>query len=586
MISSILLSDHLQKVFICLLGIKLPISGKPHLHISKCHSSQDICKPQTIPCPYGFELLGKEKIDLFGRVLLGDIEFGKKEGIGCKSILEDSLFSAKDLKFCLDKKTDAFMGIWGREEYRSERAVKELDLVLYIGVKKLLLGAKKCIERSYTHIARRGDIHHFEPVKTLLFDELADPLQDQLSFKAPCPLFDNIPFFAIIIKQRCLKQLNQRAEMKKRVGSAIIIVALLVCSYLLYEFLSFRIHYAVSDAAFVRSDTLTTLTFKVPGKIVEMKKKEGEPVKKGEILARLDASDYLLQKEATARQIEAAKKRLAALQAKKARVERELAIDTDVRQREYEAAAKKAAALRKKLEVLESRYQKVAKDAARFYDLWRKNLVAKAKYEAYATQKAALKAEMASLNEQIAAAEAVAKKAALGVEAAKTKQRLVDELTLQIEGVKDELAGLGKSLELLDKKIAYCRLKAPYDGAVAKRFVNIARVVDAGSPIYAVVDPRRLHVEVLLSEKKLAGVEPGNGVKIWVDAFKDREYRGEVERILPASAATFALVPRDASSGEFTKLDQRFVVRIRLLDPTPDLRVGMGASVAIRRSGK
>ena len=59
---------------------------------------------------------------------------------------------------------------------------------------------------------------------------------------------------------------------------------------------------------------------------------------------------------------------------------------------------------------------------------------------------------------------------------------------------------------------------------------------------------------------------------------------GIVEAILPASLATFSLVPRDIASGEFTKLDQRFNVRIKLLNIDNDLKVGMGATVAIKRT--
>jgi len=69
-----------------------------------------------------------------------------------------------------------------------------------------------------------------------------------------------------------------------------------------------------------------------------------------------------------------------------------------------------------------------------------------------------------------------------------------------------------------------------------------------------------------------------------VDAFEGRTYHGKVESILPASAATFSLVPRDIASGEFTKLAQRFIVRVSIDNPTKDLRVGMGASVAIKKT--
>ena len=73
--------------------------------------------------------------------------------------------------------------------------------------------------------------------------------------------------------------------------------------------------------------------------------------------------------------------------------------------------------------------------------------------------------------------------------------------------------------------------------------------------MYSVVDPNNLHVEVLLSEKKLKGIKVGNNASIKIDALQNREFKGKVQSILPTSASTFSLIPRDIASGEFTKLD-------------------------------
>jgi membrane fusion protein (multidrug efflux system) len=86
----------------------------------------------------------------------------------------------------------------------------------------------------------------------------------------------------------------------------------------------------------------------------------------------------------------------------------------------------------------------------------------------------------------------------------------------------------------------------------------------------------------LLSEKKLRGVKVGNEAYILLDA-NGKRYDGVVESILPTSAATFSLVPRDIASGEFTKLDQRFVVRVKL-DNIDGLLAGMSAKIVIKRA--
>ncbi len=57
-----------------------------------------------------------------------------------------------------------------------------------------------------------------------------------------------------------------------------------------------------------------------------------------------------------------------------------------------------------------------------------------------------------------------------------------------------------------------------------------------------------------------------------------------MEKILPTSAAKFALVPRDISAGEFTKVVQRIPVKVRITKgDVSKLVVGMGGEIEIKR---
>jgi len=62
----------------------------------------------------------------------------------------------------------------------------------------------------------------------------------------------------------------------KRFGSLLIISLIAFFAYLGYDYLTFRDKNAVSDAAFVKSDSLMIVSFKVDGKIEKMTKKEGQ----------------------------------------------------------------------------------------------------------------------------------------------------------------------------------------------------------------------------------------------------------------------------------------------------------------------
>ena len=370
----------------------------------------------------------------------------------------------------------------------------------------------------------------------------------------------------------------------KFAAKIVLILLILIFAFFGFDYVMYRTHNAVSDAAFVRTDSLVWLSFKVGGKVESLTKKEGDSVKKGELLAKLDTKDFLVAKERVAHQIEALDKKIQAQQIKRQRVAKDIAL------KEHEIAIKKEKlhlaikAANYEIEAMRAQAAQQRRDLKRLQNLYRKKLIQKEKLELAFTKLATLQNSIAAKEAQLQILQKDLDNIAVQKRLLENSKKEVKLLEKMIASMQQEKKALQKSLQEIENKIAYSYLKAPFDGVVAKRFVSSFRVVDKGSPIYAIVDPKDLHIEVLLSERKLKGVKVGNSVKIRVDAFKDREYRGEVRKILPASAATFSLVPRDIASGEFTKLDQRFIVRISIDNPTPDLRVGMGASVAIKRS--
>ncbi|BAF70827.1 HlyD family secretion protein [Nitratiruptor sp. SB155-2] len=369
----------------------------------------------------------------------------------------------------------------------------------------------------------------------------------------------------------------------KRVGTALLILLIILFWYVAYRYVHFRTQNAVSDAAFLRTDSLLTLSFKVGGKVVKMAKKEGEDVQKNELLALIDDRDFVIEKKRLQSQIDSLKQKSEALRIKKEKLAHDIAIQREILDNTRKKLKKDIEAFGYEIAADKAKLKQTTRDLRRYRSLYQRHLIQKEKLEKIETQKDMLEDGIRAKT---------AKLMALKVDLANIDQKeaLLQNSLQSIKELSKEIASLQKRVEALqaskkeiENKIEYCRLYAPIEGRIAKKYINIQRVVKKGSPVYSIVDPKDLHVEVLLSEKKLHGVVPGNPVEIWVDAFKDRKYHGKVESILPASAATFSLVPRDIASGEFTKLDQRFVVRISLENPTPDLKVGMGAEVAIKR---
>ena len=313
-----------------------------------------------------------------------------------------------------------------------------------------------------------------------------------------------------------------------------------------------------------------------------MAKEPNTPVKRGELLARIDPKDFLTRKKELIQKIAALKESIEALTIKKERIADVLRLKVKMAGVDIDAVKRRREALAFRIDAAKARLKKLQKDTARYRRMLEKRLIAQGDYEEIVTERNALHDEIAAMQKQLAALSAQKLKTldARAIAEAETKQ--AKELAKQIAAKERLLKANEEALKLINLQIGYTRLYAPFDGIIAKKFFDAPKVVQAGYPVYALTDPKKLYCEVLLSEKKLHGVKPGNPVTITVDAVKGKTYRGRVESIAPTSASTFSLVPRDIASGEFTKLDQRFVVRIKL-DEIEGLRAGMGATVAIAR---
>jgi len=370
--------------------------------------------------------------------------------------------------------------------------------------------------------------------------------------------------------------------MSKRIGTYIIVALVLLFAYMGFSYLHYRSVNAVSDAAFIKSDRLALLSFKVSGNVVSMTKKQNDPVKKGDLLATIDAIDFITAEEELRHRRDALMRNIAAAEMKKSRLEKSLKLKSDISRNDMEALMQRIEAQKLKIASARTRLKKLENDRKRFADLLARRLIGREKYETVRTEHDALQKEIEAMEKNIEADRQMLQKADNAVKLAKVQERQIAELEKSIAAMEDESDAMRSAIEDIRHKITYTQIYAPFDGIVAKRFFDPPKVVDKGTPVYALADPKALYCEVLLSEKKIHGVEPGNAVEIEVDAVKNRTYRGTVESIAPTSASTFSLVPRDIASGEFTKLDQRFVVRIKL-DEIEGLRAGMGATVAIRR---
>ena len=370
-------------------------------------------------------------------------------------------------------------------------------------------------------------------------------------------------------------------EKRKKVAVIASLIGIGLAGGLLY-YIYYTSKYVTSDAVFVRSDTLTQLSFKLPGKVVELKKGEGDPVKKGEVIARLETTALRKELEGVNGEINATFHQWKALQLEKEKLESELNYKLQLLQSQEEGLKAEIAGKLAKIGAQEAQLAQAQRDYLRFKRLVAGGKIAREKYEQVATKYRGLSRLISGLKKEVEGLKWKLKALQIQEKIVKANFKEVKRLEELAKAQKAQLEGLKGKRGVIEKHIADSYLRSPIDGVVAKKFISPGEVVGAGIKIVAVVNPKKLYLIDLLEDRKIEGVKPGCPVTITIDGVPGK-FKGVVEKVLPVSASTFALLPRDFSSGEFTKLAQRFYVRIKFITPPKGVLVGMGGEVRIER---
>ncbi len=139
-------------------------------------------------------------------------------------------------------------------------------------------------------------------------------------------------------------------------------------------------------------------------------------------------------------------------------------------------------------------------------------------------------------------------------------------------------------IEQTKLKISYCKIIAPTTGKIGKKVVSIGQYVQAGTPMFSIVNDSTYWVIANFKENQIRTLYPGKLVAIGLDAYPKLKITGTVESLSDATGAKFALLPPDNSSGNFVKVTQRVPVKIAIknIDQYKDiLRAGLSASVVL-----
>ncbi len=303
-----------------------------------------------------------------------------------------------------------------------------------------------------------------------------------------------------------------------------------------------------TEDAYVKADA-TLLTPKVAGYVGSLLVDDNQPVRAGQVVARIDDRDFRAA-------LDEARAAVAAGQASVANLDAQIAAQgSNIRQADASVVAARA-----------------THELAQRNDVRRREM-ARVGYGSDETADNAstdAKEKAAALERMQAAATAA--------------RQQVNVLTSQRQVAQAQLARAEAVQRQAELNLSYSTIISPIDGVVGARTARVGQYLQVGTQLMAVVPLQRTYVVANFKETQLTDVKPGQAVRIKVDTYPGHDVEGRVDSLAPASGLEFSLLPPDNATGNFTKIVQRIPVKI-VFDPRNSLagrlRPGMSVTAEI-----
>ncbi|PJI99124.1 membrane fusion protein (multidrug efflux system) [Acidovorax sp. 69] len=326
-------------------------------------------------------------------------------------------------------------------------------------------------------------------------------------------------------------------------------------------------HYVSTDNTYAAAE-VAQITPAVGGTVLEVNASDTQAVKQGDVLLVIDPTDAQLAVAQAKAELDRAERRVKSLMANDNSLSAQIsARAADAQRATAQLAAAQADFERAKVD-LQRRQALVASGSVSGDELTR----AKNGFDAATAQLAAAKASAAQVTANQRSA----------VAAKEANAALISNSTVETN---PEVAAARARLDQAEVNLARTVVRAPLDGVVAKRMVQLGQRVQPGAPLMVVVPVNDIYVEANFKEVQLEKVRIGQAVKLHADIYgKAVTYQGVVEGFSGGSGAAFAAIPAQNATGNWIKVVQRLPVRVKLdaaeLQAHP-LKIGLSMSAEI-----
>jgi len=304
-----------------------------------------------------------------------------------------------------------------------------------------------------------------------------------------------------------------KKEKSGKVYIPLILIIMLLLGGVIYWYIDYS-KYINTDDAHVESDNVA-VSSKILGRISQVFAKEGDSVRRGQLIVLIDSTDLVAQKN----------------QAITAKLQAEAAVVQSEAKYQYDLTNNK---------VQDITISKLQEDYDRAKSQFKSDVITREQYD---HAKKALETAQAQL-------EADKSQAKVSGTLIKTTQASVESAQAQINVIETQLNNT--------------RLYAPCDGLVGKRWLLPGDIAQPGQSIFTIVNNRNLWVSVFLEETKLENLHIGQPCIFSLDTYPGVTFTGKIIELGSNTASEFSLIPANNASGNFTKVTQRVELKISI----------------------
>ena len=369
------------------------------------------------------------------------------------------------------------------------------------------------------------------------------------------------------------EQISDAALKAKRKKALSMVALILIIAAVAYTVWTLFFNHSVStENAYVGAET-ASITSMVSGQVLDVMVSDTQQVKKGDLLVRVNERDAEIALAQAQAELMKAQRQYKQTQANSSALNSQVFVSDDGIHSAEAQVAKAQAELNKAQDDLARRSQ-------------------------LSTSGAISKEELSTAQSAVNNAQAGFDLAKAGLAQAQSSQKAAQSILAAnealIRGSNETstpdvlIAQAHLKQAILD--LERTEIKAPFDGVIARRNIQVGQRVAPGTVLMMLVPISKLYVDANFKESQLAKVKAGQKAVLTSDLYGDEvEFHGTVVGFSGGTGSAFALIPAQNATGNWIKVVQRLPVRIAL-DPKElaehPLRVGLSMEAKINLASK